>query len=155
MVVALGYLLPGGLLLLFSGALDMLDGALARAANQSTKFGGFMDSVFDRLSESALLLGILLLYLDKAFTLGIWLVFLTLVGSLLVSYMRARAEGLGISCEVGVFTRPERVLALALGLLVNQVFIALCVVAVLAWVTVIQRFVYVGRQTRREPKDSG
>ena len=148
-VVALGNVLAGGILVLVSGAFDMLDGALARATGQSTRFGAFLDSVLDRLSEMALLLGILLLYLAEGSTSRIWVIFVALVGSVLVSYTRARAEGLGIKCEVGIFTRAERVIVLALGLLINQVFIALCIVAALAWVTAIQRFIHVGRQTRK------
>ena len=148
--------------MLLSGAFDLLDGALARATSRSTKFGAFLDSTLDRLSEAVLLLGILLLYLaqpsipvlysELPSNTGVWLVYLTLVGSVLVSYSRARAEGLEIKCEVGIFTHAERVIALALGLLLNQVFIALCVIAALAWVTVIQRFIHVRLQTREIPK---
>jgi len=152
-LVALGHLFAGGLLVLLSGAFDMLDGALARATGQSSRFGAFLDSVLDRLSEMALLFGFLLLYLAEDSTSGIWVVYVVLAGSVLVSYIRARAEGLGIKCEVGIFTRAERVIVLALGLLLNQVFIALCIVAALTWVTVTQRFIHVGRQIRRAPKD--
>lgn len=148
-VIALDELLIGGLLVLFSGSFDLLDGPLARATNQSTRFGAFLDSTLDRLSEAVLLFGLLMLYyLNDSEAVEVWLIYITLAGSMMVSYMRARAEGLGIKCETGLFTRPERLIIIAIGLLVNQVFIALCILAVLAWVTVLQRFIYVRRQTR-------
>jgi CDP-diacylglycerol--glycerol-3-phosphate 3-phosphatidyltransferase len=145
---------------LLSGAFDLFDGALARAKNQTTSFGAFLDSTLDRISEAALLFGLLVLYhLKQPSNPEVWLIYAALVGSILVSYMRARAEGLGIKCEVGVFTRAERVIVLALGLLLSRwidisVLIALCIIAALAWVTVIQRFIYVRQQTNKEPKGS-
>jgi CDP-diacylglycerol--glycerol-3-phosphate 3-phosphatidyltransferase len=159
-LIALEYLFIGGLLVLLSGAFDLFDGALARAKNQTTSFGAFLDSTLDRISEAALLFGLLVLYhLTQPSNPEVWLIYAALVGSILVSYMRARAEGLGIKCEVGVFTRAERVIVLALGLLLSRwidisVLIALCIIAALAWVTVIQRFIYVRQQTNKEPKGS-
>jgi len=151
--VAIGfeYLFIGGLLVLFSGLFDMLDGALARAQNESTVFGAFLDSTLDRLSEAALLLGLLLMYLNKGANTEVWVVYVTLVGSIVVSYTRARAEGLGIDCKVGFCTRPERVIVLAIGLLLNWVFVALCIIAALAWITFLQRFVHIWRQTKDLP----
>lgn len=152
-VVAQDHLLVGGLLLLFSGGFDLLDGPLARAKGASTKFGAFLDSAVDRLSEAALLFGLLLLYHWKGSSSAeVGLIYAALVGSLMVSYMRARAEGLGIKCDVGIFTRPERVLVLAVGLVVGQfyeagILVALGIISGLAWITVIQRFVHVRRQT--------
>lgn len=140
--------------MLAAGACDLLDGAVARVSGKSGTFGAFFDSVLDRLSEAALLLGFLLLYLTQADTWGVILSYLVLVGSLMVSYLRARAEGLGIKGEVGIFTRPERVVVLALGLLTKQQFIILIVVAVLAWFTVLQRFIYVKRESGRGAKDA-
>ena len=147
-VIAKEYLVLGGGLMLFSGIFDMLDGSLARAKGQSTKFGALLDSTLDRLAEAAVLLGLLVMYLDQD---SIWepvLIYVTFVGSVSVSYVRARAGGLGIKCEVGIFTRVERVIVLALGLIIGQwidlaLLIALCVLAALAWVTVLQRLIHV------------
>jgi CDP-diacylglycerol--glycerol-3-phosphate 3-phosphatidyltransferase len=156
-VVVWGHFLIGGLLILFSGAFDLFDGALARAKGESSRFGAFLDSTLDRFSETAVLLGILLFYLAQATgweaTWGPILIYLTFAGSILVSYTRARAEGIGVKCEVGIFTRPERVIVLAIGLLVTQLvsqalFITLCILTALAWVTVIQRFIYVWQKTK-------
>ena len=149
--VVIGYEYPlyvGGLLVLFSGVFDLLDGPLARAKGQSTKFGAILDSTCDRLGEAAVLLGLLVLYLDRHSTWEPVLIYITFVCSVLVSYVKARAEGLGIRCEVGIFTRAERVIVLALGLLIGHwmdkaVPIALGILAALALVTVMQRLIYV------------
>jgi CDP-diacylglycerol--glycerol-3-phosphate 3-phosphatidyltransferase len=153
--VAKDYLLIGGILVLVSGAFDLFDGALARAKAQSTKFGAILDSTLDRLSEAAVLLGLLVLYVGLNSTWEILLIYIAIVGSILVSYTRARAEGLGLKCQVGIFTRAERVIVLALGLIIGHwldkaVFIVLCIVAALAWVTVAQRLIYLRRQIGRE-----
>lgn len=149
-MVAIGHTLAGGLVLLFSGLFDMLDGAVARKTGRSTKFGALMDSIIDRVSEAALLFGVLILYTSQGFSAGILVVLLALVGSFLTSYVRARAEGLGLTCSEGFFTRAERVIVLAIGLLVNQVFVALLVIAALSYVTVVERMVRVWRQARSQ-----
>jgi len=148
-MVGLNHLLVGGVLVLVAGLFDILDGALARLTNHATKFGALLDSTFDRISEALLLAGLLALYLTIPQTIEIPLIFGVLVGSFLISYIRARAEGLGIECKTGLFTRAERVIILALGLMVNQVLITLIVLAVFTFITVIQRIVYVWRQTRK------
>ena len=149
-LIAKGYFLAGGLVVLFAGAFDLLDGPLARATGKTTKFGGFLDSTLDRLSEAAVLAGILAYY---AFHEGTWeslLAFGTFVGSVMVSYLRARAEGLGIKCEVGIFTRVERVIVMSIGLVFGQWFdlaipIMLGIITALAFVTVMQRLIHVQR----------
>ena len=141
--VAMEHLLLGGILLLVAGLFDILDGALARFANKTTAFGAILDSTFDRLSEAILLCGLLVLDIRQENFTEIYLIFAVLVGSFLVSYVRARAEGMGIECRVGLFTRAERIIILALGLLVNQVFIALIVMALFSFVTFGQRMIYV------------
>ena len=140
--IGIGYFLVGGALVLLSGLFDLLDGALARFTKQSTKFGAILDSTIDRLSEAAIFCGLLVCYMPKVATLEIVLIFAALVGSFLVSYIRARAEGLGLECRVGLFTRAERVIVLAVGLLVNQVFIALWILVVFVYITVAQRLLY-------------
>ena len=117
-LVSEGLLLAGGLTLLGSGVFDLLDGAVARRTGKVTKFGGLLDSVVDRVSESALLLGVLVFYIGESDTAGMVLAYLALAASFLVSYVRARAEGLGVSFKGGVMTRAERVASLAVGLIV-------------------------------------
>jgi CDP-diacylglycerol--glycerol-3-phosphate 3-phosphatidyltransferase len=153
--IATNHLLIGGFLVLLSGLFDMLDGALARLTKQATRFGALLDSTFDRISDAVLLLGVLALYLRSGGTTEIVLIFLALIVSLLTSYVRARAEGLGINCPVGLFTRTERVIILALGLLISPLYkfsilIALLLLVVFGFVTVVQRLVYVWRQTKAQ-----
>lgn len=150
-VIALGHLLPGGVLVLVSGLCDILDGALARLTGRSTKFGAVLDSTVDRIAEAAVLCGLVVWYMQDGTQenrLEIVLVFVVLVGSFLVSYVKARAEGVGWECQVGLFTRAERVIVLALGLLINQVFIALCILTVFVFFTVVQRLIHLWKQAR-------
>jgi CDP-diacylglycerol--glycerol-3-phosphate 3-phosphatidyltransferase len=153
-VIATGHFLLGGVLILGSGLFDLLDGALARFTKRTTKFGAVLDSTVDRISEAATLCGLLIWYVAKeGATLEIVLILAVLIGSFLVSYIRARAEGLGWQCQVGLFTRAERVIVLAVGLLINQifvhsVFVALCVLAVFVFVTVVQRLAYLWKQEK-------
>jgi CDP-diacylglycerol--glycerol-3-phosphate 3-phosphatidyltransferase len=146
-VIATNHLILGGVLVLVSGLFDLLDGALARFTKQTTKFGAILDSTVDRISEAATLCGLLIWYVPQEdASLKIVLIFIVLIGSFLVSYIRARAEGLGWQCQVGLFTRAERVIVLAIGLLINQIFIALCVLAVFVFITVVQRLAYLWKQ---------
>ena len=150
--IATGHFIVGGVLILVSGLFDLLDGALARFSKQTTKFGAVLDSTVDRISDAATLCGLLIWYVaGEGTTLEIVLVLVVLVGSFLVSYIRARAEGLGWQCQVGLFTRAERVIVLAIGLLaswvsIHSVFGALCVLAVFVLITVVQRLVYLWKQ---------
>ena len=141
-VIASSHFILGGVLVLASGLFDLLDGALARLTGQATSFGAILDSTIDRISEAAVLCGLLIWYIPKEAKIEIVLIFAVLIGSFLISYIRARAEGLGLQCQVGLFTRAERVIVLSIGLLVNQVFIALCVLAVFSYITVVQRLNY-------------
>ncbi len=151
-LVATGHLFAAGFVVLVAGLFDMLDGALARSTNRATHFGAFLDSTLDRLSEAVLLLSILFLYAGEQSVIGILVIGAALLGSLLVSYIRARAEALGLKCQVGLFTRPERVIVLALGLLLSQLanalIIALAVIAIFSFITAGQRVLYVWQQTR-------
>ena len=154
-LVGYEYLLAAGLLLLFSGLFDMLDGALARATGKITKAGAVLDSVLDRFSEAAVLIGLVVYYLYASpLNLGVILVFVTLAGSMMVSYTRARAEGLGLDCKVGFFTRPERVILLAAGLIFSNVLIYfLWVLAVGTMVTALWRLIYLLRKADRPSGD--
>jgi CDP-diacylglycerol--glycerol-3-phosphate 3-phosphatidyltransferase len=147
-VVALGQPLVAGLLVLVAGLFDILDGALARRTNQVSRFGAILDSSLDRVSEAAVLIGISVVFAREGSLLGVILANVTLISSLLVSYVRARAEGLGVECQVGIFTRPERVVILALGLVFNQVMIALAIIAVLSIFTAGQRLLHVRHQLK-------
>ena len=146
-LIAINHFFLGGVLVLVSGLFDLLDGALARFIKQTTEFGAVLVSTVDRVSEAAILCGLLIWYIPKGATLEIVLIFAVLIGSFLVSYIRARAEGLGLECQVGLFTRAERVIVLAVGLLVGQVLIALWILLVFIYVTVVQRLVYLRKQT--------
>ena len=151
-LIATEHFLAAGFIVLIAGFFDMLDGTLARRTNRVTPFGAALDSTFDRLSEAALLVGILVIYAREQSLTGIILVGVALTGSLLVSYVRARAEALGLECQVGLFTRPERVIVRALGLLLNQIdnalIIALAIIAVFSFFTVGHRLVHTWKQTR-------
>jgi len=142
-VIATGHFPLGGILILVAGLFDLLDGALARFAQKTTKIGAILDSTVDRISEAAIFCGLLVWYMPGRSE--IVLIFAVLIGSFLVSYIRARAEGLGLECKVGLFTRVERVIVLAVGLLVNQVVIALWILVVFVYITVVQRLVYLRR----------
>jgi CDP-diacylglycerol--glycerol-3-phosphate 3-phosphatidyltransferase len=152
-IIGFGHLLIGGIVFLLAGLFDMLDGALARYMQKTTKFGALFDSVSDRITEGALFLSFIFITSVAVWPFSVvWelvLIFLAMIGSFLTSYIRARAEGLGIDCTVGLFTRPERVIILSLGLLLSQVFIALAIVVVLSFVTVGQRFLFVWQQARK------
>jgi CDP-diacylglycerol--glycerol-3-phosphate 3-phosphatidyltransferase len=147
-LIAMEYLLIAGVVVLFAGFFDILDGALARHTNRVTIFGAVLDSTLDRIAEGVLLLGILFLYVEQGSTRGVLLVGAVLLASLLVSYIRARAEAVGLKCMVGLFTRPERVIVLALGLLLNGLEIALAIIAAFSFLTVGQRLFYVWRQVK-------
>ena len=149
-LIARGWLFVGGIVILIAGFFDMLDGALARYTNQVTRFGAFLDSTLDRVSEAILLISVLLWYIIKPSALIIVLVAVALISSQLVSYIRSRAEGLGFECAVGIFTRPERVIVLAVGLLVGQVAIALVIIIVFSLVTIGQRTHHVWKNIKAE-----
>jgi CDP-diacylglycerol--glycerol-3-phosphate 3-phosphatidyltransferase len=147
-----GHLLAAGVVTLVAGFFDMLDGALARVTERITRFGAILDSTLDRLSEAVLLLSLLALFVREQEVAGSLLVGIALLGSLMVSYIRARMEGLGIECKAGLFTRPERVIILALGLLLSQfdhaLIAALGLISILSFYTVVERLVYAWRQTK-------
>ena len=142
-------LVLAGLLLLVASAMDLLDGALARLTDQASRFGAVLDSTSDRLAESVVLLGLLVLYFDDDSAVGVVLVFLVLVASFMVSYLRARGEGLGFRSDVGLMTRPERIIVLAIGMIVSQVLVALAIIFVLSTFTAGQRFHHLWRETTR------
>lgn len=140
--IALGRLKLAGILILIGGSFDMMDGAVARATNKSTPFGALLDSVVDRYSEGIIFLGLAVYFAMegsiKDRVLGLIPTCLGLISAFLVSYVRARAEGLQIDCKVGLMQRPERVLLLAGGVLLRNIPIANISVLILAlWILVI------------------
>src|SRR5258707_15639925 len=141
-LISQGWLLAGGLLMLFAGIFDMFDGAMARARNAATTFGAFFDSTLDRYSESIILFGLLFYALrepglqDRFWPFGneqpwlIVLIYIAVVGSLMVSYAKARAEGLGLECKTGLLARPGGRGIVAVGRLTGVGIWALVVLAI-------------------------
>jgi CDP-diacylglycerol--glycerol-3-phosphate 3-phosphatidyltransferase len=141
-----GEMLTGGLLVLIMTPVDALDGTMARLRGESSDFGAFVDSVSDRYSELMIYGGLLYHFLDLGEPLGGLLVFGAAAGSVLVSYVKARAEGLGYQAKMGLLTRVERYLILAPSLLFNQLYIGLGIIAVFANITALQRIWHVRSQ---------
>lgn len=143
-----GLFVAGGIALLLVNALDFLDGAVARLSGQASDFGAFLDSVCDRYSELLVFLGLVVWYGGQGDQVALAVVFLATAGSVMVSYTRARAEGLGYGGEVGLLQRPERIVLLGIGLLLTPwlLFWILVLLAVLTNVTAVQRIVHVRRQ---------
>ena len=159
-LISAGMLWAGGLAMLFAGALDLFDGALARSTGRDSAFGALLDSVVDRVSEIVVLLGVLLYYLRGDFLEGAVLVYLAMGGSIMVSYLRARSEGLGIDCKVGIMTRPERVAALGIGLVIGHwlpvvVLVVLGAIAALTILTTAQRLFHTWRGLNADGGGSG
>lgn len=141
--------LAAGLWLLGGGVFDILDGSIARNSGLLGPFGAFWDSTLDRISEAFVFGGFLLYYGQHQEFLNLLLSFSVCILSLLVSYTRARAEGLGIKCEVGILPRPGRVILLALGLMAGWLSGVLALVGILSLVTIGQRIHWVWSKTRR------
>ena len=153
-LIAQGWFVAAGLGLWLFSATDTLDGALARATNRVSVFGAFLDSVCDRCAEAAIFFGLVWWYQSTGDGLGVALAYLALVGSLMVSYARARAEGVGLQlADVGWFQRPERIIALGIGLLAAAFVpivlkLVLALLAILTAVTVVQRVRHVQQAAR-------
>jgi CDP-diacylglycerol---glycerol-3-phosphate 3-phosphatidyltransferase len=141
----------GGALFVVGSIIDILDGALARAASKGTVFGAFLDSTFDRLGEAAMLAAIGLVFMHDGNEIALVTTFAAVTGSFLVSYTRAKAESLGLRGDVGFGSRVERVVLISVGLglapwgLLEWPIYAL---AVMAWLTVLQRILFVRKQLR-------
>ncbi|HET9494441.1 MAG TPA: CDP-alcohol phosphatidyltransferase family protein [Chloroflexia bacterium] len=162
-LLATGNLIAGGIMIIVAGLFDMLDGALAKITNRTSDFGAFLDSVVDRYSEATVLFGLLLYYYQQPNQEGlieIVLIYVILVGSMMISYARARAGALNIRNEIGLMARPERVILLAIGLLVNAYLLmpVLWILAVGTQFTALQRIFYVwqitgGKNRPEEPTE--
>lgn len=150
-LIGTGHLFAAGFVVLGGSLFDMLDGALARGTGRISRFGAVLDSTLDRGSEAVVLIGLLAFFASGGSVVGVVVVGLVWLMSMLVSYIRARAEAIQIDCEVGVFTRAERVFLLVLGLLLSSfgsaLVIILSIIAALSLVTVAQRLHHIWRET--------
>ena len=149
-VFAAGRLRWGAVLLAVAGLFDFFDGAVARLAGSDSDYGAFLDSVVDRYSDVAVLLGILVYYQQRIDTPGAVLTMATLAGTVMTSYTKARAQSIGVRCDVGVVERPERLIALIAGATFHLLTPAMALLAVLTNVTALQRIIY----TRRIARDT-
>ena len=151
---SIGLFLASGLIMIASGAFDLLDGTLARATNRTTQVGALLDSLTDRISELIVLLGIMLFYLNVANSaIEIVFVYTSAAGSIMVSYLRAKAESLKVECTDGIMTRPERVITLSVGLIFANwwepaLFASLVIISVLTIGTALQRTIIIVKQIR-------
>lgn len=146
---AKGLFFWAGLVVLFGGVFDMLDGAVARVTKTVTRFGAFLDSVVDRYSDMLMLFGLLIWYakVDRMFYVG--LTGMVIIGSVMTSYTRARAESLIPSCKVGFLERAERVVMLIFGALFDRLAVVLWIMAIFTNWTVIQRIWYTRKEANR------
>ena len=150
-LVGSGWLVAGGIVFLLGSGLDLMDGALARLTGTASPFGALLDSVFDRLGEAALFVGLAFYAIrggasESFLPIFIITLFLALIFSQGVSYLRARGEGLGVFTRAGVMTRTERVILLGIGLLIDQIFWVLLLIAVVSCFTLFQRMFTIRRE---------
>jgi CDP-diacylglycerol--glycerol-3-phosphate 3-phosphatidyltransferase len=138
-----------GLVIIGSGFFDLVDGRVARASNQVTRFGGFFDSIVDRYSDASLFFGLLVFYARGERFFYLVLSALAMISAIMVSYARARAESLIPQCKVGFMERPERLVLLIIGALFSVMAPVLWVIAVLSTVTVIHRILYTWQHTNK------
>lgn len=146
---AYGYFRWAGAAVFLAGLFDMLDGRVARLTNRVTPFGGFFDSVLDRYSDLCLMIGLLVFYGRINRFWYVALVAVAMIGSVMVSYARARAENLIPTCKVGFLERPERMVLIIIGAAFDRMAPVLWVIAVLSTLTVIHRVVYTWQESRR------
>lgn len=147
-LLAQGRMTIGGLIILAMGPVDALDGTMARLRGEPSEFGAFVDSVTDRYSELVIFGGLLFYYIQLGNWMGALVTYVAAVGSVLVSYVRARAASLGYDTKVGILTRMERYLVLAPTLVLNYPLVGLWIIAILANITALQRIWDIRRQTR-------
>lgn len=150
-LIVAGNLWLAGVVFLMAGMLDMLDGILARLAKSQSRFGAFLDSTLDRVSEGVVFAAIAYYLALGGNAVDAGLAVLALLGSLLVSYTRARAEGLGVECKVGIVTRAERVVLIAFALLSGWLTGVIYLLLVLTGITVAQRVHRVHQQAATKP----
>ena len=140
----------GGVLILFGGIFDMLDGVAARTNGRATKFGAFLDSVLDRYSDAFIFLSISYYLAASGNHVGAFLSLGTLVGAFVISYARARAEGIGESCHTGIMERPERIILLIFATLTGWLVPILWAMLILTHFTAIQRILHIWMATKKK-----
>jgi CDP-diacylglycerol--glycerol-3-phosphate 3-phosphatidyltransferase len=140
-----GEIVLGGIVMLGGAIMDMFDGTVARLTGKASTFGAFLDSVLDRLGEAVVLFGLLVFYVREGDDLGAYLAFGTVVLSIMVSYSRARAEGLSVQGDVGIMGRPERIVVMGVGLLTKYPQYAMGLIIAVSAVTIAQRTAHVWR----------
>lgn len=145
-----GQMTIGGLIILAMGPVDALDGTMARLRGESSSFGAFVDSVADRYSELVIFGGLLIYYIQQGDWLSIAGVYLAAAGSVLVSYVRARGQSLGMDTKVGILTRFERYMVLAPSLVLNFPIVGIWITAVLGNITALQRILDIRRQAHNK-----
>jgi len=144
-LISQGYLIISGILIIFSSIFDLLDGALARYTNNTTNFGKFIDAVIDRLSEIAIYGGLFIYFINDSNSLLI--IFLSAISNQLVSYIKTKYESIGIEGDIGIFTRPERIVTLSLALIIGSFYLYIFylfmyISILLALITIMQRIFY-------------
>jgi CDP-diacylglycerol---glycerol-3-phosphate 3-phosphatidyltransferase len=147
--LAVGRFRTAGLIIIFAGLFDMVDGRVARATNQVTRFGGFFDSVLDRYSDLALLVGLLVYYGTINRPSYVVLTAVVMTASVMISYTRTRAENIIPTCKVGFMERPERVVLFIIGALFDRMAPVLWTIAVLGNLTVIHRMIFTYQEAKR------
>ncbi len=145
-LIASGRIQLGGIIVLLMGPVDALDGTMARLRGMAGKFGAFVNSVTDRYSELAIMMGLLYYFMQQNNSVAILLVYASAAGSVLVSYVRARGQSLGWDTKTGILTRLERYLVLAPALILNYPIVGLWIIAVFSNITAVQRIIDVRRQ---------
>ena len=148
-VLAIGSFRIAGGVILFAGLFDMVDGRVARATNQVTRFGGFFDSVLDRYSDLALLMGLLVYYGTINRPFYVVLTAIVMAASVMISYTRSRAENIIPTCKVGFLERPERIVLLIIGALFDRMAPILWVIAVLGNLTVVHRMIFTYKEAQQ------
>jgi len=149
-VLAFGHLRLAGFLVLIAAGADGVDGVMARLQDRTSRFGAFLDSSLDRYSEALTLLGLFVFFQREGDHQALLLIYVAIVGSLMVSYTRARAESLDLPCQRGLLTRVERVIVLIIALIVGQVHIGLWILAILSHFTALQRVYFVWKASNGE-----
>ncbi|MCX7988716.1 MAG: CDP-alcohol phosphatidyltransferase family protein [Thermodesulfovibrio sp.] len=145
------HLFLGGILILAGGAFDLLDGILARVNGRATKFGALFDSTLDRIADGFIFIGIAWYFFRIYNTEALIITLLCMLSSFLISYVRARAEGLGVPCNIGLIERPERLILLAFGCLTSLLYYTILLLTLLSWLTVFQRILYVKKHLKNLP----
>ncbi len=153
---ASGFIIPfnlfwGGIFILLGSTFDLLDGVLARVNGRASRFGALLDSTLDRIGDGFIFLGIACFFYRYNQTEAFIVTILCMISSYLISYVRARAEGLGVSCNIGIIERPERLIFLAFGCLSTYLYFSVFILNLLSWITVLQRIYHVRKKLKKLP----